>query len=416
MLELFLSAFLAWGSVNIEESSSKTEHSQRTLGIVGDGQLGRMLTEAALKLGVDVKVLGKGGKQSSAGALAKCVDGDIKNPDDVVRFGKEVEVLIPEIEHIDVSGLIGRSDQTPMYPSCDIIQIIQNKFKQKEFFAHAGIPMGEYSDVPDQEMLETAVEQFGLPCMLKSKHGAYDGRGNYVLRSLNDPNLASAISKMGGYGNVYIEKWQPYIKELAIIVVRGKDGEIKTYPLTETIQQDSICFVTETRVNISESLQKTADELARNVVVALNGVGVFGIEMFLLNDGTILLNEVAPRVHNSGHYTLNGCVTSQFENHVRAALGLPLGDTSLNVSHIIMYNILGEEEGLKGEKIAYERIANALAIPGCYPYWYAKAGGVKKERKVGHINIVGDSQMEVRAKLQKIDPKAFELLEKTSPQ
>lgn len=393
--------------------ASKMPCSQKILGIIGDGQLGRMLAEAALKLGLHVKVLSKVGKQSSAGAICECVDGDIKNSQNVLDFAKRAEVVIPEIEHIDVSQW--SDGGASMYPAPRIIEIIQDKFAQKEFFARFGIALGEYCDIPNKEALTAATEKFGFPCMLKSKRGAYDGRGNYQLWSLDDPNLESAITHMGGYGGIYLEKWQEYKKELAVIVVRGKDGTIKTYPVTETIQRNSICFMTETPAHLFESLHEMADQLARDAIIALNGVGTFGVEMFLSNEDKILLNEVAPRVHNSGHYTLNACVTSQFENHVRAALGWTLGDTRLTVPHVIMYNVLGEQDGLEGRRIADSRIASAISVHNCHPYWYAKAGEVKVERKVGHINIIGESQQDARNKLKKIDEVAFNFLQKTSP-
>lgn len=386
--------------------------SRKIILILGDGQLGRMLAEAALKLNISVKVLSKQGRHSSAGAIAECLDGDIKKGSDIARLSIDVDALIPEVEHIDVTGFLASGNQTPMYPSAQTIQIIQDKFGQKEFFAKAGIPIGEYCDIPDSEALKTATKTFGFPCMLKSKRGAFDGRGNYVLRSLEDPNLQSRIEEMGGYHNLYLEKWQQFTKEIAVIVVRGKDNEIKNYPVTETVQHNNICFVTETPPLIEESVQQSAERLARQAVLALNDFGVFGVEMFLLSDSTVLFNELAPRVHNSGHYTIDGCPSSQFENHIRVAADLPLGDTRQHVPHIIMYNLLGEKEG---ERIANERIEIAQRLQGCYPKWYEKFGEIKLNRKIGHINIIGTTRDETRLKLKQIDEKAYELLSKNSP-
>ncbi len=403
-------------SLKSDEALPVIRLGRKVLGIIGDGQLGRMLTQAAQKLDVYVKILGSGGRASSAGAIAdECVPGSIKSKNDVADFATQVNVLVPEIEHIDVSGL-SASGQALMVPSPKIVALIQNKFEQKQFFAGKSIPLGEYGDIPDEAALKAATEKFGFPCMLKSKCGAYDGRGNYVLNSLEDPALESQITKMGGFGKIYIEKWQPYTKELAVIVVRGQDGEVKTYPVTQTIQRNNICFVTETPANIEAPMCEAASQLARSVVDALEGVGVFGVEMFLLEDGTVLLNEVAPRVHNSGHYTLSGCTTSQFENHVRAAFGMPLGSTDLTVPHVIMYNLLGEHKDPKeGKRTVDERIALANSLGGYDPLWYAKAGEVTLDRKVGHINMVGKDAEDARRKLQAIDEVAFDLLTKISP-
>lgn len=244
--------------------------------------------------------------------------------------------------------------------------------------------------------------------MLKSKRLAYDGRGNYVVHNASEH--AAAVEKLGGYAHgLYAEKWQPFVKELAVMVVRARNGEVKLYPVTQTVQRDSICHVTETPARISAPARKSAERLAQQAVATLQGAGMFGVEMFLLPDGKVLLNEVAPRVHNSGHYTIDGCVTSQFENHVRATLDLPLGDTSLKANHVIMLNILGEADGEKGEQLARELIDRALATPGCSVHWYDKSG-VTKGRKIGHINIVGKDMQEARERLKALDPKALERL------
>lgn len=379
----------------------------KVLGILGGGQLGRMIALSAADLGVKVMCLDPS-DHPPAGVASKTVKGHFRDADSVMNFASKVDVLTVEIEHVDAETLTILEDTgaVDIQPSAKTIAMIQDKFAQKEYFKKFCVPLGEYCDIPDENALQQAAGAYGYPFMLKSKRLAYDGRGNYVVHSKEAHTIA--VEKLGGYGHgLYAEKWQPFVKELAVIVVRSKVGEVKLYPVTQTVQRDSICHVTETPALISESARIAAEQLAIRVMTAIQGAGVFGVEMFLLADDEVLLNEVAPRVHNSGHYTIDGCVTSQFENHVRATLGLPLGDTNLKVNHVIMLNILGEADGKRGEELAEQLIDRALATPGCSLHWYDKSG-VTKGRKIGHINIVGRSREEVRDRLRELDPKALE--------
>ncbi len=381
----------------------------KVLGILGGGQLGRMLALSAANLGVKVMVLDPSDRPPAAVA-SQTVKGHFRDADNVQDFASKVDVLTIEIEHVDAQTLIMLEEEgaADIQPSAKTIAIIQDKFAQKEYFKEFGVPLGEFCDIPDETALLHAANEYGYPFMLKSKRLAYDGRGNYVVHSKEAHTIA--VEKLGGYAHgLYAEKWQPFEKELAVMIARSRNGEVKSYPVTQTVQRDSICHVTETPALISESARIAAELLAKQVMNAMQGAGVFGVEMFLLADGEVLLNEVAPRVHNSGHYTIAGCVTSQFENHVRATLDLPLGDTSLKVNHVIMLNILGEADGERGEQLAGELIDHALATPGCSVHWYDKSG-VTNGRKIGHINIVGKSMQEARDRLQALDPKALKRL------
>lgn len=381
----------------------------KVLGILGGGQLGRMIALSAANLGVKVMVLDPSEKPPAAVA-SLAVKGHFRDADSVRDFASKVDVLTVEIEHVNAETLVMLEDQgaADIQPSAKTIAIIQDKFAQKQYFKEFGVPLGEFSDIPNETALLHAANEYGYPFMLKSKRLAYDGRGNYVVHSREAHTIA--VEKLGGYAHgLYAEKWQPFEKELAVMVVRSRDGEVKLYPVTQTVQRDSICHITETPALISDSARTAAELLAKQVVNAVKGAGVFGVEMFLLDDGQVLLNEVAPRVHNSGHYTLAGSVTSQFENHVRATLDLPLGDTSLKVPHVIMLNILGEADGERGEQLAEQLINRALVTPGCTVHWYDKSG-VTKGRKIGHINIVGKSLEEARDRLRALDPQAWERL------
>jgi phosphoribosylaminoimidazole carboxylase len=404
-----LMATSAYANPEAEPNSIPETPRAKVLGILGGGQLGRMLALSAADLGVKVMVLDPS-ERPPAAVASQAMKGHFRDAESVQSFASKVDVLTIEIEHVDAKMLTMLEDQeaVEIQPSAKTIAIIQDKFAQKEHFKRFGVPLGQYCDIPDEEALLEAANAYGYPFMLKSRRLAYDGRGNYVVHSREAH--CKAVEKLGGYAHgLYAEKWQPFEKELAVMVVRSKDGELKLYPVTQTVQRDSICHVTETPAHISQSARIAAELLAKQVMSAVQGAGVFGIEMFLLADDEILLNEVAPRVHNSGHYTIDGCVTSQFENHLRATLGLPLGDTSLIVEHVIMLNILGEADGKKGEQLAERLIDCALATPGCSVHWYDKSG-VTTGRKIGHINIVGKSLQEVRDRLRALDPKALERL------
>lgn len=381
----------------------------KVLGILGGGQLGRMLALSAANLGVKVMVLDPS-ERPPAAVASQTVKGHFRDAASVKDFASKVDVLTVEIEHVDAATLTNLADNgsSDIQPAASTIAVIQDKFAQKQHFQKSGVALGEFCDIPDEAALIRAGEAYGYPLMLKSKRLAYDGRGNFVVN--NSAEHAAAVSKLGGYEHgLYAEKWQPYKKELAVMVVRARNGEIKLYPVTQTIQRDSICHVTETPARISSKAEDAAEQLALQAVSALQGAGVFGVEMFLLDGDRVVLNEVAPRVHNSGHYTIDGCVTSQFENHVRATLDLPLGDTALTSKHVIMLNILGEADGEQGEKLARDLIDRALATPGCSVHWYDKSG-VTKGRKIGHINIVGKNLKEARARLKQLDSAAYERL------
>ncbi|XP_024971375.1 phosphoribosylaminoimidazole carboxylase, chloroplastic isoform X2 [Cynara cardunculus var. scolymus] len=234
--------------------------------------------------------------------------------------------------------------------------------------------------------------------MVKSRRLAYDGRGNAVAKS--EEELTSAINALGGYGHgLYAEQWAPFVKELAVIVARGRDDSILCYPVVETVHRENICHIVKAPANDSWKIMKLATDIASRAVASLEGAGVFAVELFLTEDGEILLNEVAPRPHNSGHHTIEACYTSQYEQHLRAVVGLPLGDPSMKAPAAIMYNILGEDEGEPGFIMAHQLISRALCTPGASIHWYDKPD-MRKQRKMGHITVVGPSMgiVETRVK------------------
>ena len=400
------------------------------VGVLGGGQLGRMLAQEAVKMGVKLRVLdptlAEDGKTPGcpAAVAAQQTLGSFANPDDVAAFAASgVDILTVEIEHVDANALerVARASGVDVEPTPSTLRLIQDKLEQKRHFARAGVPVADHSAVPDSAAAVAAGEQFGYPYMLKARRGAYDGKGNAVVKSQAD--IEAAVAALGWFGSgdlLYAEKWAPFTKELAVMVARSRNGEVLPFPVVETIHRDSICWVTEAPADVSSKITEAASAAATVAVAALDGAGIFGVEMFLLPDGSLLLNEVAPRPHNSGHYTIEGCVTSQFEQHLRAVLGWPLGDPSLRGSggsekreSAIMLNILGTADGDAGVVQAHETMAKAYATPGATVHWYGK-DGVAKGRKVGHVTILGKSRAEARERLAAVDADAALALEKSS--
>ncbi|RWR85286.1 phosphoribosylaminoimidazole carboxylase, chloroplastic isoform X1 [Cinnamomum micranthum f. kanehirae] len=351
--------------------------SNTIVGVLGGGQLGRMLCQAASQMGIKVIVLDPLENCPASMLSFRHMVGSYDQSDMVQEFARRCGVLTVEIEHVDAVALEKLEQQgIDCQPKASTIRIIQ---------------------INNLESATKAGDLLGYPLMIKCKRLAYDGRGNAIAHSKED--LSSAISVLGGYENgLYAEKWAQFVKELAVIVARGRDGSISCYPVVETIHKDNICHIVNAPADVSWNIRKLATNVAEKAVSSLEGAGVFAVELFLTRDNQILLNEVAPRPHNSGHHTIEACYTSQFEQHLRAILGLPLGDPSMKVPAAIMYNLLGEEEGELGFHLAHQLMGSALKIPGAAVHWYDKPA-MRKLRKMGHITIVGPSMPIVKARL-----------------
>ncbi|GFR46871.1 hypothetical protein Agub_g8512 [Astrephomene gubernaculifera] len=426
------------------------------VGVLGGGQLGRMMALAAANLGVRVKCLDPA-PEAPAAVAAEHVRGHFRDAAAIEDFvkGQGIDVLTMEIEHVNTDALeqAARDVQVDIEPSPATIRTIQDKFDQKRHFAAAGVPLPAFREVRCGGCMEATAGAFGYPFMLKARRLAYDGRGNYLVRGPGE--LEGAVAALGGYeAGLYAEQFAPFVKELAVMVVRSRDGRVVSYPVVETLHKDNICHVTEAPAEVPPAIREAARRVAERAVGCLQGAGIFGVEMFLLPDGSLLLNEVAPRPHNSGHYTMDGCVTSQFENHVRAVLGWPLGETRLHGGSVaaaaaasngngngngaccsaasngvaaaeveeegeegscvaIMLNLLGEADGEEGVRRAHEVMGAAYDTPGCKVHWYGKEG-MKVGRKVGHINILATSRREARERLGRLDPAAAAALQRTS--
>lgn len=373
----------------------------RTVGILGGGQLGRMIVEAANRLNVKTIILdAPGSPAKQINSVCEHVNGSFSNPEDIEKIASKCDVLTVEIEHVDVPTLKNLEKKFPklkIYPSPETIELIQDKFLQKQHLIKNEISVTESVSVDsaDVETLQGVGEKLSFPFMLKSKTMAYDGRGNFVVK--NKEMIPEALEFLKDRP-LYAEKWAPFKKELAVMIVRSIDGRVFSYPTVETVHKDNICYLCYAPARVPDSIQLKAKLLAENAVRAFPGCGIFGVEMFYLEDGRLLVNEIAPRPHNSGHYTIDACVTSQFEAHVRAVLDLPMPKNFCSLStfetNAIMLNILGDESEKNKELDICER---ALETPGSSVYLYGKES--RPKRKMGHVNVITSSMEECERRL-----------------
>ena len=286
----------------------------KTVGILGGGQLGAMLVEAANLLRVKVNILDVG--QSSAKQINSTgdhIDGSFKDRDSIKRLAENSDVVTVEIEHVDTAVLEEIASTVDVQPSWTTLRTIQDKYEQKRHLQSHKVAIAESVALKSASLedLKNASEALGLPLMLKSRREAYDGRGNFPVKSQED--FKPALEALGGNKDLYAEKWANFRIELAVMVVKTKD-DVLSFPTTETIHENSICKLTYTPARgVSRDLSEKAQQLARDAVACFEGKGVFGVEMFLLEDNSLLVNEIAPRPHNSGHYTIEACYVSQYD-------------------------------------------------------------------------------------------------------
>jgi 5-(carboxyamino)imidazole ribonucleotide synthase len=358
-----------------------------TLGVVGGGQLGRMLAEAAAPLGVEVIVLDPTPDCPAAPVARDQIVGDFDDPDAIGRLAERTDALTYEIELADPDHLATASDEAnvPVHPTPETLRTIQDKWMEKEMLSAAGIPVPAYRRVDSVADLEAAVEEFGA-VMLKARHGGYDGRGNVPVRSVDEAE--AAIDAVGSVDDpdALAETFVDFEREVSVIGVQG-DGEVRTFPVGENVHEAEILRETVVPARTSDAVKERAQTVARDVLDALDGRGVFGIELFETSEGEILVNEIAPRPHNSGHWSIEGAITSQFEQHARAVLGWPLGSTRQRAP-TVSANVLGTVEETRPATLA--GVERVLEREGANLHWYGK-DDVRPLRKMGHVTVTGES-------------------------
>lgn len=354
------------------------------LGIVGAGQLARMLAQAASSLGCATVVLERERHAPAVAVATHSIVGDWNDRKALMALGQVADVVTLENEFVDADSLsVFELNGGIVHPGSPSLRLIQDKLRQREVLAAAGLPVPRFAPSPDRPALHAFAAQCGWPVMLKRRRHGYDGKGNASVRSA--AGVEAAWQRLGGDDSLLLaEQFLDFRSELAVIVCRGRDGRMVTYPLVGTIQRDHICHVVKAPASVSNQVARRAVAIARRAVEAFGGVGCFGVELFLMRDGSIVINELAPRVHNSGHYTIEACECSQFENHVRAVLGWPLGATTMRAPAAVMINLLGNGDG-PGWPVGVEQ---ALAVPGAHIHLYGKACSARG-RKMGHVTALG---------------------------
>ena len=367
----------------------------KILGIIGGGQLGMMITEAAKKMPEHISkiiVIDPVENCPAAQVGAEQILADFKDKNAIISLADKSDIITYEIESGDSEVLKSVEKNTEINPSPETLSIIQDKFLQKSFLLKNNIPVPDFMEIKNIEEVQEGLKKFGYPALLKSRRDAYDGRGNFKINSENE--IQKAYDYFKGQ-KLLLEKYVPFKMEVSVIASRNTKGQIKTYPLVENIHQENILRETIAPARVSEKITKNAENIANMTMDVLKGAGVFGIEMFVTQDDEIVINEIAPRVHNSGHHTLQSSKTSQFEQHLRAILGLDLGDTTLECP-AVMYNILGSKS-FEGKYIPID-----LSEHNVFLKMYGKEIS-KPSRKLGHINLVAKDNETIEQLLEKLD-------------
>ncbi|MGB0366127.1 MAG: 5-(carboxyamino)imidazole ribonucleotide synthase [Flavobacteriaceae bacterium] len=370
--------------------------SQAKLGILGGGQLGKMLLYTTRKWDISTHVLDPNADAPSRIACDHFVRGDFKDYQTVYDFGKDLDVLTIEIEHVNTDALRQlEKEGVQTYPNAATLELIQNKGVQKDFYAQHNIPTSAHMRFENLSLLQQAFdsEKLDFPFVWKAAKMGYDGNGVKIIRKIEDLDYLTDQECI-------VEDLVPFTHELAVTVVRNPSGEVKTYPVVEMEfhpEANQVEYVL-CPARIDDSVKEKATQIALQVSNALNHVGLLAVELFLTEDGNIFVNEVAPRAHNSGHHTIETSITDQFEQHIRAILDLPLGNTDLIIAGV-MVNLVGAE-GQTGQ-VHYNNIETALSMKGVSPHIYGKKQ-TRPFRKMGHVTIVDQDINTARETAEKV--------------
>lgn len=361
------------------------------LGVLGGGQLGRMMIQEAISMDIHVHVLDPNPNAPCSEIANSFTTGDFKDYETILDFGKDKDLITIEIEHVNTKALKELvAKGVTVYPEPEILEMIQDKGLQKDFYAKNNIPTADYELIDDPSTYQPDT----FPLVQKTRKGGYDGKGVTVIKNEEEwKNDRFPVPSV-------IEKAIDIDKELSVIVARNADGEVKTFPVVELVFDPRANLVDYLicPAEISSEHEQKAQKVATSLMSELQMTGLLAVELFLTTDGQILVNEVAPRTHNSGHQSIEGNFVSQFGQHLRAILNFPLGDTSPRCTSL-MWNVLGDPEH-KGP-VKYEGLKEVLSLSGVYPHMYGKAE-TKPYRKMGHITLLGNDRNEVLDKLNTI--------------
>lgn len=365
------------------EAVSERSWQDRTVGIVGGGQLGRMLALEARRMSIRTCVLDPDPDCPSGQVADEHVVGSYGDRMAAEELARRADVITYEFEHIDTTVIAHIESLRPVHPASRVLELVQHRFRQKQALHELGFPLPAFESVESRSELTEALSSLGSPAVLKTATSGYDGKGQAVIRDESDANrgyqMLHARSEM-----LVLEEYVAFEKELSVICARDVQGNIVCYPVMENVHRRGILDTTIAPARIDVAIATSAQELAQAIMERLEVVGLLCVEMFLTADGRLLVNELAPRPHNSGHYTLDACPTSQFEQLLRALCSLPLGSTEL-MSPVVMVNLLGDV-WLQAD--GRPNFAEALAVPGVKLHLYGKRD-VRRGRKMGHLSALG---------------------------
>jgi len=364
-------------------------HPNGTLvGILGGGQLARMLAQAATTLGVRTRVLDPH-PVCSASFVCEQVVGAYDDPDALDQLARGCDAVTYEFENVPVASVERLATRVPVHPTPEALRVAQDRLNERALFAELGVATPAFERVDSIADLGRAIASVGTPCLLKARRLGYDGKGQFLISS---PADAPAAWDAIGRAPAILDAFVPFERELSVIAVRSRTGEVRCWPITQNVHRGGILrFSRAPASNVSDAVRAQAEGAARAVLDKLDHVGVLAVEFFQVGAGdgaTLVANELAPRVHNSGHWTIEGARTSQFENHLRAVLGMPLGDTSL-ARPSAMVNCIGD----------LPRPGAAAATPGAVVHDYQKSP--RPGRKVGHVTITADTEPELDERVER---------------
>lgn len=370
----------------------------KKIGILGGGQLAKMMAQAAKQFDLYVAVVDQTLDCPAHSVVDSHIHATFTDPEAIRELADEVDVITCDIEHVNVQPLLELADEgVDIQPHPRTLALVQDKIDQNQHFADHNLPVPKFAHVETISDVETYGETWGYPIMVKGARGGYDGRGNYLVETRGD--IPKALSTLGVQcDRLFVEEHILFAKEISVLVCRDRQGHSQTYPVGENVHRESILKTTVVPAPITDEQLSRSRRIAEQAVATLEGAGIFCVELFLTGDGEIYINEVAPRPHNSGHYTIEGCVTSQFANHIRAVVGLPLGETRL-VTPSAMFNLIGDDSGTGRPQ--YQGIEEVLGIDGVHVHIYGK-GETRPRRKMGHITIEAPTEEEVAERLARV--------------
>jgi 5-(carboxyamino)imidazole ribonucleotide synthase len=353
------------------------------LGIIGGGQLGKMIAHEARRMSLRVIVLDPTQGCPASSIADEQIVADFKDEDAILRLAEKSDVLTYEIELANSTALKYLEARSyPVRPTPETLHVIQNKFRQKSFLRQHKIDVADFERVRSEDHLYQLCDKFGFPIMLKASENSYDGRGNFLITSREQVHEAFNYFSED---EIMVEKFVPFTKEISIMVARNPSGQVASFPVSENIHKNGILDTSIVPAAINQEVELKAKRMAEMTMEVLKGAGIFGIEMFVTEKGDVLVNEIAPRPHNSGHYTNEACSVSQFEQHLRAVFDLPLSKPEL-LCPAVMVNILGIEHS--SGSYAIKGLRGLLSVPGVKLYVYGKKTS-KPGRKLGHITATG---------------------------